>query len=105
MNPTTPSRNVARWSGRASKPTPRFSSPGHVVERPQHRSAAPVDATAWSMRYLQRQEVKSQPWFRHLDFAKLADEDIKKTFWTDTMEKKFKDYIPIPLAMRRDPQI
>ena len=75
------------------------------MERPKHRSAAPVDATAWSMRYLQRQEVKSQPWFRHLDFAKLADEDIKKTFWTGFLEEKFKKYIPIPLAMRRDPQI
>ena len=51
MNPTTPSRNVARWSGRASKPTPRFSSPGYVVERPWHRLAAPVDARTRSTGY------------------------------------------------------
>ena len=52
MNPTTPSRNVARRSGRASKPTQHFSSPGYVVERPWHRSAAPVDARTRSTGYL-----------------------------------------------------
>ena len=98
MNLTTPSKNVARRSGRASRPTQRFSSPGYVVERPQHRSAAPVDATTYSVGFLKRQDARQQPWFRDLDFVKVAEADIKAIFWTDTMEGKFSEYIPIPLA-------
>ena len=79
MNTTTPSKIAPRRSGRATKANPRFSSPGYVVERPQHRSATPIDATVWSMRYLQRQDVRSQSWFRHLDFAKVPDEDINRS--------------------------
>ena len=104
MNLTTPSKNVARRSGRASRPTQRFSSPGYVVERPQHRSAAPVDATTYSVGFLKRQDARQQPWFRDLDFVKVAEADIKKIFWTSFMEEKFSEYIPIPLALRRDPQ-
>ena len=104
MNPTTPSKNVARRSGRASKPTPRFSSPGYVVERPQHRSAAPVDASTYAVGFLIRQDARQQPWFRHLDFVKVAEADIKRIFWTGFLEGKFSEYIPIPLALRRDPQ-
>ena len=94
MNTTTPSKIAPRRSGRATKANPRFSSPGYVVARPQHQSAAPIDATIWSMRYLQRQDARSQSWFCHLDFAKVADEDIKKIFWTGFMEKSSKSMSP-----------
>ena len=46
-----------------------------------------MDATAWSLRYLQRQDARHQPWFRHLDFVKMGEETIKKLLWvpsTDT---------------------
>ena len=69
---TTPSKNVARRSKRAPKVTHRFSSPGYIVDRPQHRSAAPVDATAYSVGYLTRQGARQQSWFRHLDSANVA---------------------------------
>ena len=63
MNPTTPSKNVVRRSGRASKPTQRFSSPGYVMERPQHRSAAPIDASTCAMGFLIRQDALKQAEF------------------------------------------
>ena len=93
------------WSGRASKANQRFSSPGYVVVRPQHRSATPINASTYSVGYLTRQDARQESWFRHLDFVKVADGDIKKIFWTGFMEKKFREYVPVPLAMQRDPQI
>ena len=63
MNPTTPSKNVFCWSGRASKPTQRFSSPGYVMERPQHQSSAPTDASTYAMGFLIRQDARQQAWF------------------------------------------
>ena len=83
---TTPKIAVRR-PGRAAQPNQRFISPGQAIERPQHCSATPMDATAWSLRYLQRQDARHQPWFKHLDFVKVGEEDIKKLFWvpsTDT---------------------
>ena len=68
---TTPKIAVRR-SGRAAVPNRRFLSPGQDIERPQHRSATPMDATAWSITYLARQDARSQPWFRYLDFIKVA---------------------------------
>ena len=104
MNTSTPAKVPIRRSGRATKPTQHFSSPGYVVERPQHRSAAPVDATTYSVGFLKRQDARQQPWFRDLDFVKVAEADIKTIFWTGFMEEKFREYIPVPLALRRDPQ-
>ena len=63
-----------------------------------------MDATAWSLRYLQRQDARHQPWFKHLDFIKVGEEDIKKVFWAPSYERIHSEYIPIPLALRRDPQ-
>ena len=74
------------------------------MERPQHRSSHPIDATAWSITYLARQDARSQPWFRHLDFIKVGEEGIKKLFWVPSMANKYSEYISIPLALRRDPQ-
>ena len=75
---STPSEMAVRRSGRTIKAPRPHTSPGQAVERPQHRSDTPIDATAWSMTYLARQDVQNQPWFRHLDFAKVAEEAIKQ---------------------------
>ena len=63
-----------------------------------------MDATAWSIIYLARQDAHSQPWFRHLDFGKVGEEATKRLFWAPSYEKIHSEYIPIPLALRRDPQ-
>ena len=72
---------ATRWSRRDIRRPQRLTSPGYDVVRPRHRSTWPMDATAWSVMYLARQDVRSQPWFRHLDFVKVPKEDIKKIFW------------------------
>ena len=95
---TTPKIAVRR-SGRAAAPNQRFTSPGQAIERPQHRSATPMDATAWSITYLTRQDACSQPWFRHLDFVKVGQESTKKSFWTLSMEKMHSKCISIPLVL------
>ena len=104
MNTSTPAKVPIRRSGRASKAPDRLTSPGYDVERPRHRSPTPMDATTWSLSYLRRQGLSSQPWFRHLDFVNMAEEDIKKLFWTPTMGEKHRQYVPVPLALRRDPR-
>ena len=63
-----------------------------------------MDATTWSVSYLRRQGARSKPWFRHLDFIHTAEEDIKSIFWTPAMEGKHRQYVPVPLALRRDPR-
>ena len=63
---------AVRQSGRTIKDPRPLTSPGQAMERPQHRSATPIDETAWSMTYLARQDARSQPWFRYLDFIKVA---------------------------------
>ena len=95
---TTPKIAVRR-SGRAAAPNQRFISPGQAIDRPQHRSAAPMDATAWSVACLTRQGVRSQPWFRHLDFAKVGEESTKKSFWNRSMDKRQSECISIPLVL------
>ena len=45
-----------------------------------------MDATAWSLRYLQCQDARHQPWFKHLDFVKVGEEAIKKLFWAPSTE-------------------
>ena len=47
-----------------------------------------MDATVWSITYLTRQDARNQPWFRHLDFIKVAGEGIKKILWVQSMEKR-----------------
>ena len=99
MNTTTPSKIAPRRSGRATKANPKFSSPGYVVAQPQHQLAAFIDATIWSMRYLQRQDARSLSWFRHLDFAKMGEESTKKSFWNRSMDKRQSECISIPLVL------
>ena len=63
-----------------------------------------MDATAWSITYLSRQDARNQSWFRHLDFIKVTGEGIKKILWVPSMEKMHSEYVPPPLTLRRDPQ-
>ena len=97
-------RNSRTSVGRVVKAPQRLTSPGHVVERPRYRSSAPMDATVWSVSYLTRQGICAKPWFRHLDFVNTAEEDIKQIFWTSVMEKKHREYVSIPLALRMGPR-
>ena len=101
---STTSEMAIRRSRRAIKAPQRLTSPGQVVERPQHRSSTPMDATAWSITYLSRQDARNQSWFRHLDFIKVTAEGIKKLLLTRSCENRFPEYVPPPLAPWRDPQ-
>ena len=74
-------------------PNKKYSSIAPPVARPEHRSPAPIDATLWSTRYLQRQGVQNKPWFRHLDFVKMDVGGIKTIFWTDAM-KTYGNFVP-----------
>ena len=96
---TTTPKIAVRRSGRAAAPNRRFLSPGQDIKRPQHRSCTPIDATAWSLRYLKRQDARHQPWFRHLDFAKVGEESTKKSFWNRSMDKRQSECISIPLVL------
>ena len=35
----------------------------------------------------------------------MAEEDIKQLFWTPYMEERHSQYVPVPLALRRDPRM
>ena len=72
--------------------------------RPEHRSHAPIDATLWSTRYLQRQGVQNEPRFRLLDFAKIDVGDIKTILWTDAMEEKQGKFVPPQMVRDATPR-
>ena len=39
-----------------------------------------------------------------LDFVKVGKADINKLFLTSALHEKCKEYIPVPLALHRDPK-
>lgn len=85
-------------------PNKKYNCIALPMTRGEHLSHAPVDATLWSMCYLQQQGVQNKSWYRHLDFVKMDVNEIKAIFWTNFVEKKYDEYVPPPMALRRDPQ-
>ena len=64
------------WLGQASNASTRLTSPGYDVERSRHRLTTPIHDKTWSIGYLMRQGVRSQPWLCHIS-AKMWGDNTK----------------------------
>ena len=95
-----------RTSTRVSRPTSRLSgelqSAAVSTKPPPHPSTHPIDASAYTDRYLKRAKTAQKHWLKHLDFINMPLERIKSLFWTTKMERDSGGQCnEPPLALRR----